>query len=46
MSQGNLNPDADSFENRPSFYIGQHDSDRYDVLTDDQYAHVLASGVS
>jgi protein arginine N-methyltransferase 5 len=44
-SSGSLNPESESFENRPVFYIGQHDSARFDVLTDDQYTQVLNSGV-
>src|SRR5690348_3344550 len=45
-SSGSLNPESETFENRPAFYIGQHDSARFDVLTDDQYTQVLNSGVS
>ena len=45
-STGSLNPETDSFEGRPAFYIGQHDSTRLDVLTEDQYTQVLNSGVS
>lgn len=30
---------------RPSFYIGQHDSQRTDGLTDSQYNRVLDFGV-
>jgi hypothetical protein len=45
-SGGNLNPESDSFENRPVFFIGQHDSARTEVLTDEQYTQVLGSGVS
>ncbi|KAL2149528.1 hypothetical protein VTH82DRAFT_8179 [Thermothelomyces myriococcoides] len=43
-SGSNLNPESDSFESRPSFYIGQHDSSRKEALTDDQYSRVLDSG--
>ncbi|KAK4120766.1 Skb1 methyltransferase [Parathielavia appendiculata] len=43
-SSGSLNPESDSFENRPVFYIGQHDSARTEVLTDEQYAQLLDSG--
>lgn len=45
-SSGPLDPESDNFESRPTFYIGQHDSTRYEALTDDQYAQVLDSGVS
>lgn len=45
-SGGYLNPESDSFESRPNFYIGNHDSDRDQALTDDQYNHVLNTGVS
>ncbi|KAK4040548.1 PRMT5 arginine-N-methyltransferase-domain-containing protein [Parachaetomium inaequale] len=43
-SSGSLNPESDSFESRPVFYIGQHDSTRREALTDDQYGQVLSSG--
>ncbi|KAL2166330.1 hypothetical protein VTG60DRAFT_2937 [Thermothelomyces hinnuleus] len=43
-SGSSLNPESDSFESRPVFYIGQHDSSRKEALTDDQYAQVLDSG--
>ena len=33
-------------EDRPAFYIGQHDSTRTETLTDMQYGLVLNSGVS
>lgn len=45
-SSSSLNPESDSFENRPAFYIGQHDSNRKEPLSDDQYTQVLNSGVS
>lgn len=41
-----LNPESDTFENKPIFYIGQHDSNRSEALSDDQYNQVLDSGVS
>ncbi|SPQ27418.1 a0500d45-dec7-454a-906a-68302402b5f8 [Thermothielavioides terrestris] len=43
-SSGSLNPQSESFESRPTFYIGQHDSTRSEALSDDQYAQVLNSG--
>jgi len=46
MSGSTFNPEADVFETRPTFYVGQHDSARFDALTDDQYSQVLNSGVS
>ncbi|KAL2257879.1 hypothetical protein VTK26DRAFT_9057 [Humicola hyalothermophila] len=39
-----LNPESESFESRPIYYIGQHDSDRSEPLTDEQYTQVLNSG--
>jgi protein arginine N-methyltransferase 5 len=45
-SGGRLNPESDNFENRPTFYIGQHDSNRFEPLTEEQYNQVLNSGVS
>ncbi|KAK3683681.1 methyltransferase-like protein [Podospora appendiculata] len=36
-SNGGLNPESDDFENRPNFCIGQHDSNRFETLSDDQY---------
>lgn len=45
-SNGSLNPESESFESRPAFYLGQHDSSRSVALTDDQYAQTLNSGVS
>ncbi|KAK4226996.1 PRMT5 arginine-N-methyltransferase-domain-containing protein [Podospora fimiseda] len=45
MSQvGEFNPASDPYESRPTYYIGQHDSNRWEVLTDDQYRQVLSSG--
>ncbi|KAK0634657.1 PRMT5 arginine-N-methyltransferase-domain-containing protein [Bombardia bombarda] len=44
MSSDHLNPESDSFESRPSFCIGQHDSNRFETLTDGQYSYVLNSG--
>ena len=43
---GNLNPESETFEARPPFYIGQHDSSRTETLSDDQYRQVLNSGAS
>ncbi|KAK4100959.1 Skb1 methyltransferase [Parathielavia hyrcaniae] len=43
-SSGNLSPESESFENRPVFYIGQHDPARTEVLTDEQYGQLLDSG--
>jgi type II protein arginine methyltransferase len=45
-SDGYLDPESDSYESRPQFYIGQHDSARSETLTDAQYTHVLNSGVN
>ncbi|KAK4239275.1 hypothetical protein C8A03DRAFT_32689 [Achaetomium macrosporum] len=45
-SSGTLNPESESFESRPRFYIGQHDSSRSEALTDEEYAQVLSSGFS
>ncbi|KAL2016516.1 hypothetical protein VTK56DRAFT_3444 [Thermocarpiscus australiensis] len=45
-SSGTLNPESESFENRPRFYIGQHDSSRSGSLSDDQYTQILNSGFS
>lgn len=42
---GALNPASEDYESRPHYYIGQHDSDRCEVLDDDQYNQVLNSGV-
>ncbi|KAK4662609.1 hypothetical protein QC763_605040 [Podospora pseudopauciseta] len=41
---GALNPASEDYESRPHYYIGQHDSDRCEVLDDDQYNQVLNSG--
>ncbi|KAJ4307072.1 hypothetical protein N0V88_000447 [Collariella sp. IMI 366227] len=41
---GHLDPESESFESRPLFYIGQHDSSRREALTDEQYGQVLNSG--
>ncbi|KAK4190324.1 PRMT5 arginine-N-methyltransferase-domain-containing protein [Podospora australis] len=41
---GALNPASDSYESRPHYYIGQHDSDRWEALDEDQYTQVLNSG--
>ncbi|KAH6621244.1 PRMT5 arginine-N-methyltransferase-domain-containing protein [Chaetomium sp. MPI-SDFR-AT-0129] len=43
-SNSSLNPESDSFENRPAFYIGQHDPNRREPLSDNQYTQVLNSG--
>jgi protein arginine N-methyltransferase 5 len=43
-SNSSLDPESESFESRPVFYIGQHDSARKEALTDDQYTQVLNSG--
>jgi type II protein arginine methyltransferase len=45
-SDGYLDPETDNFESRPTFYIGQHDSDRAETLTDTQHNYVLSCGVS
>lgn len=45
-SGAGLNPESEAFENRPTFYIGQHDSSRSEPLTEEQYTQVLNSGVS
>ncbi len=45
MSDGHLNPESPSFETRPPFYIGQHDTSRFETLTDAQHNIVLNSGV-
>ena len=45
--ESSLNPESDDFNQaRPNFFIGQHDSDRVEALTDGQYAQVLNAGVS
>ena len=41
-----LNPESDDFQSRPNLYLGQHDSDRTETLTDEQYNQVLSTGVS
>ncbi|KAL2265593.1 hypothetical protein VTJ83DRAFT_6693 [Remersonia thermophila] len=47
-SDGGLNPESDSFESqsqsRPVFYIGQHETNRPEPLTDDQYSLLLTTG--
>ncbi|KAK3386979.1 methyltransferase-like protein [Podospora didyma] len=43
-SDRTLNPESDSYESRPVFYIGQHDSNRSVTLSDYQYGHVLDCG--
>ncbi|KAK0626927.1 PRMT5 arginine-N-methyltransferase-domain-containing protein [Immersiella caudata] len=43
-SDGYLDPESDSYDSRPQFYIGQHDTARSETLTDAQYTHVLNSG--
>ncbi|KAJ9149948.1 Protein arginine N-methyltransferase [Pleurostoma richardsiae] len=44
-SYSNLNPESNDFHDvRPNFYIGQHDSSRFETLTDDQYSEVLQTG--
>lgn len=45
-SSTSLNPESGDFHGRPTFYLGQHDSDRTETLTDDQYYQVLNNGVS
>lgn len=46
-SPSSLNPESEDFnQTRPPFFIGQHDSKRDEVLTDDQYSYVLQTGVS
>jgi protein arginine N-methyltransferase 5 len=47
-SDGGLNPESESFESqsRPVFYIGQHETNRPEPLTDDQYSQLLNTGVS
>lgn len=43
--ESSLNPESDDFNQaRPNFFIGQHDSDRVEALTDGQYAQVLNAG--
>jgi len=44
-SDERLNPESGSFESRPVFYCGQHDSTRSD-LTDAQYNYLANVGVS
>lgn len=47
MSESYLDAEAEPYgEARPIFYIGQHDSQRTETLTDSQYAQVTNSGVS
>lgn len=47
MSHTSYNQGGEDYdENRPIFYIGQHDSARSETLTDLQYGRVLNSGVS
>jgi protein arginine N-methyltransferase 5 len=41
-----LNPESEDYQSRPNFYLGQHDSDRSETLTDDQYYQILDTGVS
>ncbi|KAK1761238.1 methyltransferase [Echria macrotheca] len=43
-SPGSLDAESESFEPRPFFTIGQHDSNRRETLTDDHYRHILNSG--
>jgi protein arginine N-methyltransferase 5 len=45
-SSSSLNPESADFHSRPNFYLGQHDSNRTETLTDDQYYQVLNTGVS
>jgi type II protein arginine methyltransferase len=47
MAQGFAHEDLNESDVlRPVFYIGQHDSGRYETLTDLQYGQVLNAGVS
>jgi protein arginine N-methyltransferase 5 len=41
-----LNPESEDFQVRPNFYLGQHDSDRTEILTDSLYSRVLNAGVN
>ncbi|KAL8409541.1 hypothetical protein RB594_007835 [Gaeumannomyces avenae] len=44
---GEMNPESYEFQQpigRPNFVIGQHDSDRRDVLSEKQHSHVLSCG--
>ena len=45
-STNSFNPESGNYHIRPNFYLGQHDSDRTETLTDDQYYQVLDAGVS
>lgn len=45
-SNGSLDPESEDFlQARPTFWMGQHDSARIKALTDNQYSHILNSGV-
>lgn len=47
MSSPDMSADYESFDaGRPGFVIGNHESGRWDALTDNHHSHVLASGVS
>nr|CAB91373.1 related to SHK1 KINASE-BINDING protein [Neurospora crassa] len=43
-SNRGFNPESESFEQRPPFYIGQHDVQRHESPTDNQYGQILDSG--
>ncbi|KAK0706612.1 methyltransferase-like protein [Lasiosphaeria miniovina] len=43
-TDGSLNPESDSFDSHPPFYIGQHSSTRSETLTDTQHSQVLDRG--
>lgn len=48
-SPGEMNPESDEFQqhaSRPSFVIGQHDSSRWEVLSEKQHSHIVSCGVS
>ncbi|KAB5582363.1 methyltransferase-like protein [Coniochaeta sp. 2T2.1] len=45
-STSSFNPESGNYHIRPNFFLGQHDSDRAETLTDDQYYQVLDAGFS